>query len=88
MIWRRSLKIDWEQNYFFSEDEPAAKGRLDQGLGVGLLHLGEYVEVLVEAPASQSNKGELNFIVNFNCGRSCWGKCFISFKFGLPRRQL
>ena len=45
--------------------EPAAKGRLDQGLGVGLLHLGEYVEVLVEAPAIQSNKGELNFIVNF-----------------------
>ena len=45
--------------------QPAAKGRLDQGLGVRLLDLGEYVEVLVEAPAIQSNKGELNFIVNF-----------------------
>ena len=31
--------------------QPAAKGRLDQRLGVRLLDLGEYVEVLVEAPA-------------------------------------
>ena len=34
--------------------QPAAKGRLDQRLGVGLLDLGEYVEVLVETPASQT----------------------------------
>ena len=35
------------------DQQPAAKGRLDQRLGVGLLHLGEYVEVLVEAPVSR-----------------------------------
>ena len=36
------------------DGEPAAKGRLDQRLGVRLLDLGEYVEVLVETPASQT----------------------------------
>ena len=42
---------DWEEK---DDGKPAAKGRLDQRLGVRLLDLGEYVEVLVETPASQT----------------------------------
>ena len=51
---RRGEFDDREKTSSREDRQPAAKGRLDQRLGVRLLDLGEYVEVLVEAPDRQT----------------------------------
>ena len=69
--------------------QPAAKGRLDQRLCIRLLHLGEYVEVLVEAPRRQNTNHELlhgklylweAVEGNANLDFSCQGGNYISWK--------